>query len=117
MKGAQRFRFFSFNPSHRGGGAAYANIDRTVPVILELFQSGGAAPNHDSRGHAVRRFRVSIPFSSGRRRRPANHCGSGDPFDDWFQSPSHRGGGAASVENKSLLYYHFGCRNLRRIRA
>jgi len=30
-----------------------------------------------------------------------------------FQSPSHRGGGAASIENKSLPYYHFGCQKIQ----
>ena len=60
---------------------------------------------------------VSIPFSSGRRSRRdmgLRLCGVDLMM---FQSPSHRGGGAAPVENKSLPYYHFECGKFRHIRA
>src|ERR1017187_6554038 len=85
------------SPSHRGGGAAYASVARRSrqdssfnPLLI-----GDAAPPVSTKQNASKIYSfVSIPFSSGRRRRrlPIH---SRTVSGSLFQSPSHRGGGAA----------------------
>ena len=129
MKGAQRFRFFffRFDPSHRGGDAArqpfyVARSAPTVmgfnplligeaapPLLIDLligavlaFQSpshrgGGAArslrqPNNSARD-GVQCFN---PLLIGEAAPPVNtYPNLVRIFGSKFQSPSHRGGGAA----------------------
>ena len=117
------------SPSHRGGGATHASQHRGKSEDVR-FQSpshrgGGAATTTRSPTNCCRN--VSIPFSSGRRRRHGvaddaaqaaqliafqspSHRGGGAAASPlirvrtslWFQSPSHRGGGAATIcRNKS----------------
>src|ERR1017187_4457934 len=94
------------SPSHRGGGAAYASVARRSrqdssfnPLLI-----GEAAPPVSTKQNASKIYSfVSIPFSSGRRRRrlPIH---SRTVSSSLFQSPSHRGGGAANG-NLSIVEY------------
>src|ERR1017187_6962535 len=56
---------------------------------------GGAAPPMLRLPDDLVKIQVSIPFSSGRRRRPSRPSKMRVKFTRSFQSPSHRGGGAA----------------------
>ena len=110
------------SPSHRGGGAALSITGWRSPCSLRRFNPlliGEAAPP------VVLLLAGSGLFSLGFQ--SPSHRGGGAALvfpvtalrlhRSSFQSPSHRGGGAAPIENKSLPYYHFECGKIRRIRA
>ena len=85
------------SPSHRGGGAAMGWCTLRRPGNI-WFQSpshrGGGAAAGKGYKYTITASNVSIPFSSGRRRRLGINSVSGGSSKA-FQSPSHRGGGAA----------------------
>ena len=112
------------SPSHRGGGAAHRPLASGSLCELEVsipFSSGrrrrhnalmallfvyvvcfnplligeAAPPTSKNRYHRRLARTVSIPFSSGRRRRRSHLPRSVVNGRKKFQSPSHRGGGAA----------------------
>ena len=89
------------SPSHRGGGAAawrysvsvISDWSRFNPLLIGEAAPPLARPTRTRRSGV---WRVSIPFSSGRRRRPGIGVVVSNA-NSTFQSPSHRGGGAASA--------------------
>src|ERR1019366_7888410 len=94
-------------PSHRGGGAARQPLpDRchcSCHGVSIPFSSGRRRRGHGSRVPASRPTDVSIPFSSGRRRRHTRSRWTRRYAFTAFQSPSHRGGGAACAREFLVL--------------
>ena len=85
------------SPSHRGGGAA-KDLSSFHPKSSNCFNPlliGEAAPPKRGDHSSDNAVQVSIPFSSGRRRRHIDCAACEHCKDPTFQSPSHRGGGAA----------------------